>query len=182
MGAPLRVRGHAAIRTSLGAGVEHRRHPIRACLRLLLGTVVAALVLAPVATAAHSARADGPGRALLAAGPPEAVQITRLGSVNLRSVAATVRRTPIHAETPAAKEFRLRESEGAVAKAQPQAGLQPPTVPGLPVSVQEVQQGFEGLTHREQAFASGAELEPPDQGLCGGSVAGATFLFESVNL
>jgi len=162
--------------------MEHRRRPTRACLSLLVGTVVAGLALAPAATAAPSARAAGAARALLAVGPPEAVRITRLGAVNLRSIAATSRRNPIHAETPAAREFRLRESEGAAAKAQPHAGLQPPTVPGLPVSVQEVQRGLEGLTHRDQAFASGIELEPPDQGLCGGTFQGTTFLWEETNL
>ena len=31
-------------------------------------------------------------------------------------------------------------------------------------------------------FSQGFEVEPPDQGLCGGTFQGTTFLWESVNL
>lgn len=55
-------------------------------------------------------------------------------------------------------------------------------MPGLPVVLDEAASGFDGLSHLDQALASGVQLEPPDQGLCGGGVGGTTYLFESTNL
>jgi hypothetical protein len=155
---------------------------VGACAAFL--TIAAIGVLGPAAALAAAKRAHHAGpaaRARIAVGPSEGVRVTRLGGVNLRALAARPRSVQIHAASPGATEFRLREKEGT-SGAAPQAGLQPPKVPGAPVLVQELRRGFQGLSHREQAFASGVELEPPDQGLCGGKVAQTTFLFESVNI
>ena len=46
--------------------------------------------------------------------------------------------------------------------------LQPPTVAGQRITSDESQRGFEGLDIRDKVFSQGFELEPPDQGLCGG--------------
>ena len=45
-----------------------------------------------------------------------------------------------------------------------------------------MQTGFEGLDIRDTVFSQGFEVEPPDQGLCGGTFGATTFLWEEVNL
>jgi hypothetical protein len=150
----------------------------------VLATLLLAIALAPGASAAPARHADPAARARIAVGPGDGVKVRTLGTVNLRRLARS--RTPRarHRITPAERQFaelekrRSREEQGPKTK----AALPPPTVPGYPVAVTPAQRGFEGLSHRDQAFASGEELEPPDQGLCGGTVSGTTFLFESVNV
>src|SRR6185295_15549848 len=85
---------------------------------------------------------------------------------------------------PAAEQFAAleerRNAESALRKAAPT--LQPPTVAGQRITSNEVQTGFEGLDIRDTVFSQGFELEPPDQGLCGGTFGPTTFLWEEVNL
>jgi hypothetical protein len=115
-----------------------------------------------------------------------APSITPLGSVNLRDLAAQAKRAPYRPalrNSPAQARWRAREA--ARAENGPSAlrtQLQPPTVAGLPVLSNENTDGFEGLDIRDTVFTNGLELEPPDQGLCGGTSEGTTYLFESVNL
>lgn len=52
----------------------------------------------------------------------------------------------------------------------------------LPIIGDRSSRGFEGLDIRDTVFTHGFELEPPDQGLCGATVEGTTYLFESTNL
>jgi hypothetical protein len=116
-------------------------------------------------------------RASIAVGP----RVQKLGTVSMRALAQEGARH-VRRSTPGTLKFLAWSREGAGGQAGVEAALQPPRVPGLPVVRDESPFGFEGLTHAEQAFASGEELEPPDQGLCVGTVSGTTFVFESVNL
>jgi len=72
--------------------------------------------------------------------------------------------------------------EGAEALRAPAQALKPPTVAGQRITSNEVQRGFEGLDIRDTVFSQGFEVEPPDQGLCGGRFGTTTFLWEEVNL
>src|SRR3954452_4354928 len=113
--------------------------------------------------------------------------IKKLRTVNVRKAAAAAKPAqyrPALRNLPAAKQFAAleerRNSEGsALRKAAPV--LQPPTVGGLRITSNEVQSGFEGLDIRDTVFSQGFEVEPPDQGLCGGTFGGITFLWEEVN-
>jgi hypothetical protein len=119
-----------------------------------------------------------------------ATKVTRIGKVNLRHLAATAKPKQQATAGPGtavydfwlARQFREAdegEDAGPDALAAP---LPTPDVAGMPVFSNEALDGFQGLTSRDQAFASGVVLEPPDQGLCGGTFQGTTYLFESVNL
>ena len=131
--------------------------------------------------------------ALAASGPAHAagstVRIKKLGTVNVREAAAAAKHAqyrPALRNLPAAKQFAAldeRRNEGAESELRKAApALQPPRVPGLPIISNEVQRGFEGLDIRDTVFSQGFEVEPPDQGLCGGTSDGTTFLWEEVNL
>jgi len=98
--------------------------------------------------------------------------------VNLRQLSAAPVGSSRLRLSPGALEMLQREQEGD-RRGDPRAAR--PYVPGGRVVVDPVTDGFEGLSHSQQAFASGVELEPPDQGLCGGTASSTTYLFESVN-
>jgi hypothetical protein len=112
--------------------------------------------------------------------------ITPVGSVNLRDLAAQAGRVPYRPalrNSPAQVAWRAREA--ARAEGGPSAfrtQLAPPNVTGLQTVSDENTDGFEGLDIRDTVFTNGFEVEPPDQGLCGGTFDGTTYLFESVNL
>ena len=117
-----------------------------------------------------------------------AVGIKKLGTVNVREAAAAAQHAqyrPALRNLPAAKQFAaLEERRNAEAEAlrKPAPVLQPPTVAGQRITSNEVQAGFEGLDIRDTVFSQGFEVEPPDQGLCGGTFGPTTFLWEEVNL
>jgi hypothetical protein len=116
------------------------------------------------------------------AAPP----IAPLGSVNLRDLAAQAHRVPYLPalrNSPAQVQWRAREAARNAGGPSPlRTQLAPPNVPGLPTVTDESPGGFEGLDIKDQVFTNGFEVEPPDQGLCGGTFQGTTYLFESVNL
>src|SRR3954453_2087924 len=113
--------------------------------------------------------------------------IKKLRTVNVRQAAAAAKPTqyrPALRNLPAGKAFAAleerRNAESALRKPAP--ALQPPTVAGQRITSNEVSTGFEGLDIRDTVFSQGFELEPPDQGLCGGRFQTTTFLWEEVNL
>jgi len=117
--------------------------------------------------------------------------LRKLGTVNVREAAANAKPAPYRPSlrnSPAQLTFarfearRHPEEAGQEGIAPAAAALAPPTVPGLPITSNEVQRGWEGLDIRDTVFSQGFELEPPDQGLCGGTVDGTTFLWEETNL
>jgi hypothetical protein len=128
----------------------------------------------------------------VAAVPAEAAGSTsgikKVGTVNLREAAAGARHAqyrPALRNLPAAKQFAAleeRRNSGEEALRKSGQTLQPPTVAGQRITSHEVQRGFEGLDIRDTVFSQGFEVEPPDQGLCGGTFNGTTFLWEEVNL
>jgi hypothetical protein len=133
------------------------------------------VVLAAAVTLAGTAQADA------------ARGIRKLGTVNVREAAAAARPAPYRPalrDLPAAEQFaelEERRSEGEANRFAAPA-LKPPTVAGLPITSLETPRGFEGLDIRDTVFSQGFEVEPPDQGLCGGSFSGTTYLWEEVNL
>ena len=139
-----------------------------------------------VAVAATAALALGVTVPAYAAGTP--VAIKKLGTVNVREAAAAAKHAqyrPALRNLPAAKQFAAleeRRNEEAAALRKPAPVLQPPTVAGQRITSNEVQNGFEGLDIRDTVFSQGFEVEPPDQGLCGGTFGPTTFLWEEVNL
>jgi hypothetical protein len=140
-----------------------------AFVRVLLASAL--LVAALVSTAASASAAP---------------TITPVGSVDLRELAAHARRVPYRPalrNSPAQVQWRAREAAKAgVSPLGARTQLRPPDVPGLPLVGDESPRGFEGLDIADTVFTNGFEVEPPDQGLCGGRSAGTTYLFESVNL
>ncbi len=111
--------------------------------------------------------------------------VRRLGTVDLQTVADRAGRAPTrHAlrNSVAYRKWRALED----ARFEPASGagarLAPPSVAGSPVSIDPVERGFEGEGIQDTVFTNGFEVEPPDQGLCGGTFQDTTFLFESVNL
>ena len=117
------------------------------------------------------------------------VPIKRLRTVNVRKAAAEAEHAqyrPALRNLPAGEQFAALEErrmdEGAEALRAPAQALQPPTVAGQRITSSEVQRGFEGLDIRDTVFSQGFEVEPPDQGLCGGTFGSTTFLWEEVNL
>lgn len=150
---------------------------------ITLAGLALAGAFAPGALGAPAQHHRGPvARARVAVGPAGGVQVQKLGTTNVRQLArAQAPKMQAHS-TPAQRQFAARDQQRAENQPLQRSSLQPPYVPGFPVSAAETQRGFEGLNHRDQAFASGTELEPPDQGLCGGTVGPTTYLFESVNL
>jgi hypothetical protein len=142
--------------------------------------VVASTTLVVLALGGVFATAAGGAPAQAPSASPAAVHA--IGTANVRRLARTQVPKANPRFTPAQAQFAAREAAHAEGRAAPRSSLQVPVVPGFPVTAAEEQRGFEGLSHRDQAFASGVELEPPDQGLCGGTVGATTFLFESVNL
>jgi hypothetical protein len=111
--------------------------------------------------------------------------IRKLGTVDIRQAAAGAKAVPRATRTPATQVFdafearRHPEESGVTGKAK---ALSAPTVPGTSLTTAESQRGFEGLDIRDTVFSQGFELEPPDQGLCGGTFQGTTYLFEETNL
>ena len=129
--------------------------------------------------------------AVVSSAPAQAagkVTVKKLGTVNFRQAIADAKHAqhrPALRNMPAAKQFaaldeRRHSGEEALRKSAP--ALKPPRVPGLPITSIEVRRGWEGLDIRDTVFSQGFEVEPPDQGLCGGTFQGTTFLWESVNL
>jgi hypothetical protein len=119
-----------------------------------------------------------------AAAPPGAIR--KMGTVDVRALARRAGHRPYRPalrNSPAQQAFRAREEQraqgGPSAFATP---LSPPVVPGTDIVTSEVRRGFEGLNSRDSTVVNGFEVEPPDQGLCGGTFQETTFLFESVNL
>jgi hypothetical protein len=117
-----------------------------------------------------------------------AVGMKKLGTVNVREAAAGAKHAqyrPAMRNLPAAKQFAAleerRNDEGAALRKGSPA-LQPPTVAGQRITSDEVQSGFEGLDIRDTVFSQGFEVEPSDQGLCGGTFGDTTFLWDEVNL
>ena len=116
------------------------------------------------------------------------VTVKKVGTVNVRQAIAGAKHAqyrPALRNMPAAKQFaaldeRRNSGEEGLRKAAP--ALKPPQVPGLPITSIEARRGWEGLDIRDTVFSQGFELEPPDQGLCGGTFQGTTFLWEEVNL
>ncbi len=121
-----------------------------------------------------------------ASAAPTTTTIKPIGSVDVRALAAhagTVPYRPALRNSPAQRAWRAREADRAEASPlRAPAQLQPPRVPGVPIVAADNARGFEGLDIRDTVFTNGFEVEPPDQGLCGGRFQGTTYLFESVNL
>jgi len=117
--------------------------------------------------------------------------LRKLGTVNVREAAANakhvayrpaLRNSAAHQLFDALELRRHPEEPGAEGIGPAAAALAPPTVAGSPITSAEVQRGFEGEDITDTVFSQGFELEPPDQGLCGGTFQGTTFLWETVNL
>ena len=116
------------------------------------------------------------------------VPIKKLGTVNVREAAANARKAtyrPEAAQLPRPSSS-TRSRSGASARrpaaARAPRGPQAADRRRAPVTSAEVQRGFEGQDITDTVFSQGFELEPPDQGLCGGRSSGTTFLWETVNL
>jgi hypothetical protein len=132
------------------------------------------------------------GAAMLAlgfAGPAQAAGgIKKIGTVNVRAAAAAAKHAqyrPAFRNLPASEAFAAleeRRAEGVSALRKTAPALKPPTIAGQRITSNEVQRGFEGLDIRDTVFSQGFELEPPDQGLCGGNFRTTTFLWEEVNI
>jgi hypothetical protein len=125
----------------------------------------------------------GPGVAQAASKP-----IRKLGTVNARHAATSAKPVPSRVRpTPSMQVFdafearRHPEELSAAARGKAPA-LAPPNVAGASLTSAPSQRGFEGLDIRDTFFSQGFELEPPDQGLCGGTFQGTTYLFEETNL
>src|SRR4051812_39295173 len=127
------------------------------------------------------------GAAVLAvglAGPAQAAGgIKKLRTVNVRQAAANAKSVPYRPafrNLPASEAFAQleeRRNDGVEALRKGSPALQPPTVAGQRIVSREVQTGFEGLDIRDTVFSQGFEVEPPDQGLCGGRFQTTTFLW-----
>ena len=114
--------------------------------------------------------------------------IKKLGTVNLREAAAAAK--PAQYGRPCGTCLRPssspRSRSGATAREPPCASRprrcnrrRSPDSGSLPT---RCRRGFEGLDIRDTVFSQGFEVEPPDQGLCGGTFGATTFLWEEVNL
>jgi hypothetical protein len=124
---------------------------------------------------------------LTASSASAATTINPIGRVDVRGLAAHARTVPYRPalrNSPAQVQFRAREDakHDVVAPFAAKGRLTPPAVPGLPIVTDESPLGFEGLDMADTVFTNGFDVEPPDQGLCGGRFQGTTYLFESVNL
>jgi hypothetical protein len=114
--------------------------------------------------------------------------IKKLGTVDVRAAAAAAKHAPYRPatrNTPASEQFAALEErrfgeESALRKQAPT--LKPPSIAGQKITNNELNTGFEGLDIRDTVFSQGFEVEPPDQGLCGGKFGSTTFLWEEVNL
>src|SRR5689334_16857259 len=97
----------------------------------------------------------------LTASAQAAVGIKKLGTVNVRQVAAAARSAPYRPTlraTPAREKFSAldeRRGEGVSALRKAPSALQPPTVNGQRITSNEVQAGWEGLDIRDQVFSQG---------------------------
>ncbi len=125
----------------------------------------------------------------ITAASASAATIQPVGTVDVGQLAAHARRVPHRPalrNSTAQVQFREREDQkregGPTTFSQTLSQLTPPRVAGLPIVGDENDAGFEGLDIRDTVFTNGFEVEPPDQGLCGGTFNGTTFLFESTNL
>ena len=124
---------------------------------------------------------------LTASSAVAAAPINPVATVNVRDLAAqarTVPYRPVLRNSPAQVQWRAREAakhEGAPSALRAPE-LKPPNVPGVSPVSDESPDAFEGLDIKDTVFTNGFELEPPDQGLCGGTFDGTTYLFESINL
>src|SRR3954449_12209611 len=116
-----------------------------------------------------------------------AAGIKRLGNVNVEAAAVAAERVayrPALRNLPSFKQFaELEERRGdAGADRLTAPTLKPPTVAGQSITPMYPLSGFESLDIRDQVFSQGFEVEPPDQGLCGGKFSGTTYLWGEVNL
>jgi hypothetical protein len=149
-----------------------------------LVAVLACLSLVYLVPAASSAATGGRARTL---GTKESVHVERVGTTDVRGLAATARQG--HRGRAPANEFGPwldgDERETGVRT----TSLPPPSPRNRPVQVAQNRLGWEGLDHADQRFAGGGNqfsLEPPDQGLCVGGVspndpANGPEVVESVN-
>ena len=139
-----------------------------------------------VAVAGAAALALGvtvPAHAAGTAGP-----IKKLGTVNLREAAAAAKHAqyrPALRNLPAAEQFAALEErrngeEPPCASRPRRCNRRRSLDSGSPPT--RCRRGFEGLDIRDTVFSQGFEVEPPDQGLCGGTFGATTFLWEEVNL
>src|SRR3954451_2352464 len=161
--------GRAVAQVSTGEG----KLPKFVLRRSFVTGAGAAVLALGVAVPAHAAGTTGP--------------IKKLRTVNVRQAAAAAKPAqyrPTLRDLPAAKQFAALEERRNAGSAlrKPAPALQPPTVAGQRIISNEVSTGFEGLDIRDTVFSQGFELEPPDQGLCGGTFGATTFLWEEVNL
>jgi hypothetical protein len=137
------------------------------------------VVLGVLACAAWSAPAQAEGTV---------EPVAKVGTVNYRTVVRNAKPKPSRPElrnSPAQQDWRELEErrfEDEDAALTAPSALSPPNVTGKAVVVDPIQEGFEGEDIQDTVFTNGFEVEPPDQGLCGGTVADTTYLFESVNL
>jgi hypothetical protein len=142
----------------------------RAALKVFVGAIALLVLAAP----AHAEGTVEP--------------VAKVGTVDYRTVVRNARPRPARPElrnSPAQvewREFEERRFEGQGAALTAPTSLTPPSVAGSGVVIDPIQEGFEGEDIQDTVFTNGSEVEPPDQGLCGGTVEGTTYLFESVNL
>jgi hypothetical protein len=150
---------------------SHRYFAGVAALTISFGVLSATATSTAASPGASSSPRRGP------VGTSEAIQ--RTGSVRLSTLA--------HRRSTAGRLGREtapdldREAERA---ATTPSALPPPSPPNTAVTLNVARRGFEGLDHADQRLAGGGNqfsLEPPDQGLCVGASAGATYVVESVN-
>src|SRR3954451_12232240 len=138
--------------------------------------VAAAALAVGGAVGAQAAQSSGPGK------------ITKVGTVDVRKAAAAAGNAPYRPALRNSAASRLvgaleerRNDEPPAPRGGPR-GPKPPNVRGLKIASGEAQRGWEGQDIRDTVFSQGFEVEPPDQGLCVGTVGSVTFLWEEVNL
>ena len=170
---------------------DHRE----ALVRRKLITISTAMLTVPLASLTYlgaSAAAQASGNApdnapqtlgsatLYGTSKPLGLMAATAHSARVRALARTLR----HRDTRARPSFTRHASRPSAAHAI-DAGLQPPSPPGIPVDAGPgAATGFNGLSHADQRLAgTGAyantqfSLEPPDQGLC----VGNGFVVEPIN-
>ena len=119
----------------------------------------------------------GAGAASKSVGTTTTGTLTFLGSVDFREIAAS---SAAGAQQGAIGEFPNHPTEIDKGLLPPTTELPIPTAPNTPIATSNPRlSSWTGLNHRDQRLAANGQqfsLEPPDQGLCVGSV-----VMESVN-
>jgi len=121
------------------------------------------------------------------AGPKMTIEpLLRQGTVKMGAL--PVRRGPASARTGGAKapdiDAFIHREEGAAATPFALAASGPSPAQSR-IVVRQSHLGFNGLSHLDQRLADNGNqfsLEPPDQGLCAGTVQGTRYVVETVNL